>query len=401
MTSEEMGVFSAQRPDNGVNSLPQMVFPESFTCGPPPQHPHCDSSAGTSATVTGPGPKTTRELTGYLNNHHYFLPQPPAATEFRGSMFADRWNSRDSSTPSRDGSEEDEEDEDDDDDNEDAGRVDVNDHNNINKVSNNSSTDNSGNQKPTDVPNFGSKEGNWMQCQSGSSFDEARNNGAIYDFQGSAFNSSQKEIVLVDNGCGFSGRKESSYSSEPGESLRAILSDPISGALMDDAVILPCGHSFGNSGVQHVIRMKACYNCAQPVSEESIAPNLSLRAAVQAFRREEYFHVNRPPKRRKERHEQVNRGASDSMQTDHPRGRGVHFPFAVADRVIIQGNKRTPPRFVGREAIVTTQCLNGWYVVKTLDNAESVKVQYRSLAKAPADCLSPQPISSTKPASWL
>lgn len=119
---------------------------------------------------------------------------------------------------------------------------------------------------------------------------------------------------------------------------------------------------------------------------------------------------------------------------------------------MFQGNKRTPPRFVGREAIVTTQCLNGWlvssplsltyifvfryhsicfmesahfqflffnlkktlklryleilrnqnnviglsvindngngilsvahrYVVKTLDNAESVKLQYRSLAK--------------------
>jgi hypothetical protein len=57
----------------------------------------------------------------------------------------------------------------------------------------------------------------------------------------------------------------------------------------------------------------------------------------------------------------------------------------VADRVIIKGNKRTPPRFVGREAVVTTQCLNGWYVVKTLDNAESVKLQYRSLAKAPED----------------
>lgn len=25
-----------------------------------------------------------------------------------------------------------------------------------------------------------------------------------------------------------------------------------------------------------------------------------------------------------------------------------------------QGNKRTPQRFVGREAVVTTQCLNGW-----------------------------------------
>lgn len=49
--------------------------------------------------------------------------------------------------------------------------------------------------------------------------------------------------------------------------------------------------------------------------------------------------------------------------------------------MIIKGNKRTPERFVGRVAVVTAQCLNGWYVVKTLDNAESVKLQYRSLAK--------------------
>jgi len=48
---------------------------------------------------------------------------------------------------------------------------------------------------------------------------------------------------------------------------------------------------------------------------------------------------------------------------------------------MIKGNKRTPERFVGRAAVVTAQCLNGWYVVKTLDNAESVKLQYRSLAK--------------------
>jgi hypothetical protein len=29
-----------------------------------------------------------------------------------------------------------------------------------------------------------------------------------------------------------------------------------------------------------------------------------------------------------------------------------------------QGNKRTPERFVGKEAIITTQCLNGWYESK-------------------------------------
>lgn len=27
------------------------------------------------------------------------------------------------------------------------------------------------------------------------------------------------------------------------------------GALMDDAVILPCGHSFGDGGLQHAVRM--------------------------------------------------------------------------------------------------------------------------------------------------
>uniref|UniRef100_A0A803Q2C5 PUB 62/63 C-terminal domain-containing protein n=1 Tax=Cannabis sativa TaxID=3483 RepID=A0A803Q2C5_CANSA len=69
------------------------------------------------------------------------------------------------------------------------------------------------------------------------------------------------------------------------------------------------------------------------------------------------------------------------------------FHFFITDRVIIKGNKRTPQRFVGREAVVTTQCLNGWYVVKTLDNAESVKLQYRSLAKVSDDPI-PKPMSS-------
>lgn len=112
-----------------------------------------------------------------------------------------------------------------------------------------------------------------------------------------------------------------------------------------------------------------------------------------------------------------------------------------------QGNKRTPQRFVGREAIVTTQCLNGWlvliqhfliynmlvvtfirvflclnmlcyfqgntrnllllfnkrliyrYVVKTLDNAESVKLQYRSLAKVLDD--PSKPASSKMAPNWL
>lgn len=85
---------------------------------------------------------------------------------------------------------------------------------------------------------------------------------------------------------------------------------------------------------------------------------------------------------------QERRSFGDTAYTNRSRNRTNHFPFAVADRVIIkvnpffllpsffyskciffnrwsrtskQGNKRTPPRFVGREAVVTTQCLNGWY----------------------------------------
>lgn len=40
------------------------------------------------------------------------------------------------------------------------------------------------------------------------------------------------------------------------------------------------------------------------------------------------------------------------------------------------------------------------YVVKTLDNAESVKLQYRSLAKVPDDSLS-KPMSSKMAPNWL
>ncbi|CAN6468094.1 unnamed protein product [Victoria cruziana] len=183
-----------------------------------------------------------------------------------------------------------------------------------------------------------------------------------------------------ENGCGFSGRKDAPLSGEPGDSLRAILSDPLTGALMDDAMILTCGHSFSSGGIQQVLRMQACYTCGQAISSDSVAPNLSLRSAVQAFRREEEFQLSKASKRRRERFEQE-KGSFGELTLDGSRGRGVQFPFAVSDRVIIKGNKRTPQRFVGREAVVTTQCLNGWYVVKTLDNAESVKLQYRSLSK--------------------
>ncbi|CAN1151418.1 U-box domain-containing protein 62 [Linum perenne] len=246
----------------------------------------------------------------------------------------------------------------------------------------------------------------------------------------------RRKEIGGDNSCGFDGRKDgSSLSNESGESLRAILSDPVTGALMNDAMILLCGHSFGNGGVQHALRMVGskllflyfrvgpfktvldivlftlnaailvqgqfqknqyllilCSDISVSLFSEIIFLSLelsaALRAAVQAYRREEELQSYRLPKRRRERFEE--RGTyGDSNTMDPPRGRGVQFPFSVADRVIIKGNKRTPERFVGREAIVTTQCLNGWYVVKTLDNAESVKLQYRSLAKVSTSKMTP------------
>ncbi|XP_076935853.1 U-box domain-containing protein 62-like [Bidens hawaiensis] len=192
--------------------------------------------------------------------------------------------------------------------------------------------------------------------------------------------------------CGFSGRKD-----ESGDSLRSILSDPLTGALMDDAMIVPCGHSFGGAGIQHVIKTEACYTCSHHVTEGSAAPNLSLRSAVLAFRKEEESQVQHASKRRKERLDQDRINYNDLMDT--PRGKGLQFPFSVADRVIIKGNKRTPERFFGCEAVVTTQCLNGWYVVKTLDTAESIKLQYRSLAKVSDS--SSHPSSSKMAPKWL
>ncbi|XP_048494135.1 U-box domain-containing protein 62 isoform X2 [Beta vulgaris subsp. vulgaris] len=119
--------------------------------------------------------------------------------------------------------------------------------------------------------------------------------------QGTEGTSQGQKDIAGDNSCGFDGRKDSSVSNDPGGSLRAIFSDPITGALMDDAIILPCGHSFGSGGTQQVIKMKACYTCSHPVTEDSVAPNLSLRSAVQAFRREEDLQMYKASKRRRER----------------------------------------------------------------------------------------------------
>ncbi|XP_024537497.1 U-box domain-containing protein 63-like [Selaginella moellendorffii] len=154
-------------------------------------------------------------------------------------------------------------------------------------------------------------------------------------------------------------------------SVRHFLSDPVSGALMEDAVIFPCGHSVGTSGFQRVQETNACVVCMMPTAPMSAAPNHALRQAVHAYKREREFPIITCSKTLKRKRE----------QEDNGKVKGVQFPYSVSDRVLIKGNKRTPERFVGREAIITTQCLNGWYLVRTIDNGESVRLQYRSLQK--------------------
>ncbi|XP_039038261.1 U-box domain-containing protein 62-like isoform X2 [Hibiscus syriacus] len=416
----------------------------TFNCGPP--------------ITNRPGSKI-RELTGFIDDKIFsFLPsQPP---EFRSSnIFAaavssastDRrdppnrhhrnWErsaegcSTNSGEDESDGDDVDDED-DDDDDGEDGDQNDNNNNrsNSINinnkSTSGNETVSNAGSGNPENMGNGKAKHpfvggscrelvvkegGIGLGVGDGNTYQNAVTiadpSGDIYYTQylqggeGSAASggNGQKDILVGNGGggCGFSGRKDVPFMNESGESLRTIFSDPVTGALMDDAMILPCGHSFGAAGIQHVLRMKVCYTCSQSVSEESVAPNLSLRAAVQAFRQEEELQFYRSPKRRRERFDQDKSSYGESIMMDLPRGRGVQFPFAVTDRVIIKGNKRTPPRFVGREAVVTTQCLNGWYVVKTLDNAESVKLQYRSLAKVADETSSSKATSSKAGPNWL
>ncbi|XP_009363881.2 U-box domain-containing protein 62 [Pyrus x bretschneideri] len=437
MSSEELGLVRTQ---NGLNS--PLVFQDEnlrFNCGAPQQR-----------RVVDAGPKT-RELTGFIDDR-FFAPQ---SSDFRRSMYSENpdrrdqpeprnWNSNGAdTTPSAEGSDEDDDDDEDDDEGE-GGLVGV-ESRNKGIAGNNGSNgeDKMGNgkvkhhqqqhhssfggtlivgssrqvlvkehstgQQIVNINTRASPSDNHSNAQQGrlgnyhNAVTVAEPDGDMYYsqyLQGSEGSGSAPKDLVVENGCGFSGRKDVMYSSESGDSLRAILSDPVTGSLMDDAVILPCGHSFGGGGIQHVIRMKACYSCSLSISEDSIAPNLSLRAAVQAFQREEELQFYRSTKRRRERFDQEKGGCGDLVFMDSPRARGVQFPFAVTDRVIIKGNKRTPQRFVGREAVVTTQCLNGWYVVKTLDNAESVKLQYRSLAKVSDDPTS-KPMSSKMAPNWL
>ncbi|CAM6127631.1 unnamed protein product [Calypogeia fissa] len=206
--------------------------------------------------------------------------------------------------------------------------------------------------------------------------------------------------ALTSNGFEHSVEALNATSTEP--SLRSVLSDPISGALLEDAMVGPCGHSSGGETLKRVYDTNLCSSCGIVLEVRSLIPNLALREAALAYRREAQNRMlqgARAAKRRKEPSEQADPSRHKRPKQDNPNspsdketvprsgtgGKGVQYPFSVNERVMIKGNKRTPEKFVGREAHITSQCLNGWYLLKTLDNGESVRLQYRSLQKSGGD----------------
>ncbi|XP_020269631.1 uncharacterized protein LOC109844872 [Asparagus officinalis] len=164
-------------------------------------------------------------------------------------------------------------------------------------------------------------------------------------------------------------------------SLRSILSDPLSGAFLEDAMVVSCGHSFGGHMLKKVLDMARCTLCNAEIetSAKSLIPNLALRSAAAVVKNEDdrrLFHSATLRKRRKEDHGEI---SPDGDIIRHLKG--VQYPFAVSEKVLIKGNRRTPDKFVGRQAVITSQCLNGWYLLKILDSGENVRLQYRSLQK--------------------
>ncbi|KAL0918409.1 hypothetical protein M5K25_010416 [Dendrobium thyrsiflorum] len=183
---------------------------------------------------------------------------------------------------------------------------------------------------------------------------------------------------------------QNSLTTEP--SFRSVLSDPLSGAFLEDAVVVSCGHSFGGHMLKKVMEMARCTLCNAEIDSGSLIPNLALRAAAAAVRSEDerrLFHNTNLRKRRKEGGEQMDPPKKPGKENGEinvdghtaKHLKGVQFPFAVNEKVLIKGNRRTPDKFVGREAVITSLCLNGWYLLKILDSGESVRLQYRSLQK--------------------
>uniref|UniRef100_A0A1D1XVJ8 U-box domain-containing protein 63 n=1 Tax=Anthurium amnicola TaxID=1678845 RepID=A0A1D1XVJ8_9ARAE len=91
-------------------------------------------------------------------------------------------------------------------------------------------------------------------------------------------------------------------------SLRSVLSDPLSGAFLEDAVVVSCGHSFGGDMLKKVIERARCTICNSDIETGTLVPNYALRAAAMAVKNEDdrrLFHNAVLRKRRKEMAEQM------------------------------------------------------------------------------------------------
>ncbi|THF96237.1 hypothetical protein TEA_010172 [Camellia sinensis var. sinensis] len=154
-------------------------------------------------------------------------------------------------------------------------------------------------------------------------------------------------------------------------SLRSVLSDPLSGAFLEDATVVSCGHSFGGQLLRKVLETSRCNLCSAEIDSSSLIPNYALRAAAAAVKHEDdrrLFHNAALRKRRKEMGDQMHMVKRQNRENGDTAGddvlqKGVQYPFAVNEKV---GNRRTPDKFVGKEAIITSQCLNGWLYLVNL-----------------------------------
>uniref|UniRef100_A0A804PRY4 RING/U-box superfamily protein n=1 Tax=Zea mays TaxID=4577 RepID=A0A804PRY4_MAIZE len=139
---------------------------------------------------------------------------------------------------------------------------------------------------------------------------------------------------------------QGNFVNEP--SLRSVLSDPLSGAFLEDAMVLPCGHSFGGLMLKKVLELARCSICNGDVDEASLFPNLALRAVATVVKMEDdrrLFHNAALRKRRKEVTEHMdaqrrNGSSKDSielgLEAESPRAfKGVQYPFVVGERVLI------------------------------------------------------------------
>ncbi|KAI3744136.1 hypothetical protein L1987_57212 [Smallanthus sonchifolius] len=203
--------------------------------------------------------------------------------------------------------------------------------------------------------------------------------------------SADEDVPCNGSDNAFAGWKSSNK--EP--SLRSVLSDSLSGAFLEDAMCAPCGHSFGGMMLKRVIETGRCTVCDAEVGTASLIPNHALRAAAAAVKREDDRRLFQNAAMRKQRKEVGDRWVNGDATSENGSQRCVQYPFSVNEKVVIKGNRRTPDKFVGKEAIITSQSLNGWYLVNIIESGEKVRLQYRSFTKIPNSPPPPPPAPTT------